>query len=184
MAFLYTKTCKVCKLIRRQGGEGKSDLMKRIYNSREYDATGESLRAIWQDYEEHFGYLSVLNHAKKHQAPTTQQLADKRINDLATQLEDAKLKKTFSHHEVRGMMRDLAGEQIESGQMKISGAVAASILKQELEIEEKQKDREFEVFKMLAAFQSGAIQREEIDGPITAERNLATGSAGRLNEGV
>lgn len=174
MAFVFTKTCKVCKLIRRQEAQGDSKLLKRINNCRLYDGSGESLRSIWQEFEDKFSYLSILNHAKKHQAPTGEQLADKRIAQLSTQLEEEKLRKKFTHHEVRGLMRDLVGTQLEAGEMKISGAVAASILKQEMEIEEKAKDREFEVFKMISAFQSGALMRGDEDGPITSQSRLTS----------
>ena len=175
MAYTYKKNCKVCQLIRKQGGEKSSDLLKRIYNSRAYDDSGESLANIFKDYgggtdNAKFGYLGLINHSKTHQVLESVKLAEKRIKNLQDQVEEEKLKKVFTHHDVRGLMRDLAGAQLEAGDMKLSGAVTASILKQEMEIEEKQKDREFEIMKMVAAFQSGALEQEVIDGEVVAHR--------------
>lgn len=182
MAFKLVKACRVCQTIKKEGGE-KSTLLKRIYGSTQWLPEGETMMAILRDYEGKFTYLSLFNHCKKHQAPSDSELAERRIQHLQKEIEVEKIRKSYSHADVRALILDAAGTKLEEGDtslVKASSVTAA--MKQQADIEEKSKDRQLDIIKMMAAFQSGALRLEEVDGLVTAGR-IASGATIRPDEG-
>lgn len=171
MAFTPHPTCKVCIAIQADGGQS---LLKRIYRSRAFDPRGESLNQIARENEDTFSYLSLLRHAQRHQALDRKQLAQRRIASLSREIENEKIKQHYSHNDLRELVIDKGFKDIESGDVKLTATSIMTAAKQASDIEEKSKDRQIEVLKMIGAFASGELVREEIDGSVTSKRNSAT----------
>jgi hypothetical protein len=166
LAFKPHPQCKVCQTIQAEKGR---KLLTRIYGSRPFDSRGESLSAIADDYKGDFAYVNLLNHVKRHQALTDRQLANRRIESLSREIEAEKIRQHFSHNDLRQLVMDKGYEDIKEGKVKLTATSIMTAAKQASDIEEKNKDRQIEVMKMMAAFQSGELIREEIDGPVTAK---------------
>lgn len=170
MAFKPEDRCNVCKYIQGTGGQ---KLLKRIYKSRAFDPRGESLHVIAREHEGDFGYLSLLNHTRKHQALTDKQLANRRIESLSREIENEKIRMNYSHSQLRELVIDKGYEDIKNGDVKLTATSIMTAAKQASDIEEKNKDRQIEVLKMIGAFSSGELVREEIDGSVESKQYIA-----------
>lgn len=181
MAFSPEDRCKVCQVIQAPGGQ---KLLKRIYKSRYFDSRGESLNSILQDYEGQFSYVSLRTHAKKHQALTEKQLTNTRLKHLQNALEAEKIKQIINHHDVRGLIMEKGYDDIKEGRVKLTASSIVGAAKQASDIEEKNKDRQVEVLKMIGAFAAGELKREDIDGSITSQQHIASQATVGHNPGA
>lgn len=162
MALKARKGCKTCELIKA----GDKSLEKRINNSKQWTRLGEPLTTIHADYEDKLTYLNLYNHAKKHQAPSEKALALKRGQEKLRELNDEKaleIGKAISHHDARKELTALGVDKIKEGEIKMTAAAVVALLKQEMDIEEKAKDRTAEMMKMFNFYASGeAVHRGDV----------------------
>lgn len=148
------KGCKTCEMILA----GDTKLEKRLNESRQWVQGGESITAIHEDYKDKVGYLPMRNHAMKHQAPGKKQILIKQGRQKLKEIEEQKayeVGKALSHHDARKQLTQLGMEQINEGQVKMTAAAVVQLLKQEMDIEEKAKDRTAELMKTFNYFASG-----------------------------
>lgn len=158
------KRCKVCKVIRKQESYGKAELARRIYNSKVYVKGGESLTAIHKEYQDKFSYQSLQLHASKHQAPTEEQLVSARMRIIDNKFHNKVAKAQVKHVDLRQDIMDAAKELLEDGKLQgINANTALRAAKDASDIEQKEKDRGIKVMEMIAAFQSGEVERNVID---------------------
>lgn len=155
MALRPNSQCLVCRTVKREPKLGR-----RIELSKMFIPGGESLLAISRDYEGVFMAKSLYTHAHRHQAPTKAKL-EKRIKqfetreaakEIQTEVTLEKTKLYINHNEGRRSMLERGMEALEAGDMKMSAAVMAKLLKDESDIEEKSKDRSLELMKMVQHF--------------------------------
>lgn len=154
------KRCKVCKVIHKEEIYGKATLAKRIYNSKAYVKGGEPLSELHRDYEDKFSYQSLYWHTKKHQAPTADQLADSRLRIIDKEFHDKAAREQVKHQDLRQEIMEAAKQLLEEGKLEgINANTALRAAKDASDIEQKEKDRGIKVMEMIAAFQSGEVER-------------------------
>lgn len=153
----YEKRCKVCQIIKLEGGDS-SQLLSRIYNSRQFLPDGEALTEIQADHDPAFGYLSLYNHAKKHQTMTQQELDAKQINHLETKVQQKRLE-ALTTSQFRDRLKAKAAEKLERDEVKgWTVSSIAKVLKDEDDVAAKQKDQQIKVLGMIEGFQSGMVK--------------------------
>lgn len=163
MAFKHKNGCLTCNLIKQESPKDpKASRMYKLIDM--YHLKSQTLTAIHSSYPQ-ITYLAIRNHALKHQNPSEKQLIKSREKEIVN---DARYKEvsTYKHHnDNRKELIAKGMEALQSGDMRLTSTVLAQLLKQEADIEEKQKDRSFEVFKMMAKFQSGELELNEPSEP-------------------
>ena len=97
-------------------------------------------------------YISLQNHAKKHQAVTETRLAKAKAKAVETKVQQEIKRKDAHHTERRSNIIAWLEEQIEEGNVKPTLSGLTALLKQEADIEEKQKDRTHEMQKLFAGY--------------------------------
>jgi hypothetical protein len=158
----YRKNCATCRQILQEnkGGYG-SKLAKRLYACKIYVKGGEPLLKIAEDYEGKVSYTSMRMHVKKHQNITEEILQNAKIQQLAKEQVDDRVRKIITHGDLRQEILNVAGEMLEKGELKgITAHSALKAAKDTSDIEEKQKDRSVAVMKMITFFASGAHKPE------------------------
>lgn len=162
MSLRVDKRCKVCNLLKTD-----KRLLRRLYNSRAYKEGGENLKDIARDpqYAGKFSYDGLWNHCDKHQGLTGEDLENHRVNKLARKIEAQQLREVISHNDARQELVDIGLKEIREGSVKMNASTVASLLKQQSDIEEKSKDRQLEVLKMVQQFQSGEFTFIEEENP-------------------
>jgi hypothetical protein len=160
MALKIDKRCNICKLVRYD-----KKLLKRIYNSSQYKEDGESLKSIQRDpeYIKVFTYQNLYRHSRKHQGIDEETLQNRAAARYAAKLEVQQIKAAVNHTETRQELVDLGVQQLKDGSIKMSASALASLLKQQSDIEEKSKDRQLDIIKMIQRFQSGEKQFMEVE---------------------
>jgi len=152
-------------------GKGSEKLLKRLYASRAYHRSGEPLAKIARDLTdqqpfngvEKTTYQSLYKHCKYHQALTTEDLVESRIMRSAKKKDNAFIRELVKHQDVRQKIMQKGVEQIESGEVKLTAAAVVTAANKEADIELKEKDQKIKVMEMIAAYQSGELQRSGQD---------------------
>lgn len=140
-------------------------LLKRLYASRAYRPGGEALTEIQRDYAKDFSYDSIYNHCQRHQGVNADDIKRKNVQIAAREIEAQHIREAITHQSARQEMIEVGVEGIRAGDVKMTAAVVAALLRQQSDIEEKNKDRQLEVVKMIQQFQSGETSfMEEEDG--------------------
>lgn len=150
MSFKPKTGCHVCERVKA----GDKKLFDRINLSKAFVPGGEALTAIAKDIS--ISYESVYNHTQKHQAPSKAKLAKQikaketkeALKEIATQTDSKVLSVSRHFTEDIAELKAHAIEGIRSGDTKVSAAVYAKLIDIEAKLEEKAKDREFELMKM------------------------------------
>lgn len=156
MSLKVDKRCKVCNAVKAD-----PKLLKRLYKSRAYVPGGESLRDIAREHLGQFTYDGLWNHCAKHQGVNEADLKDKRLHYTARVEEAKMLRQAISHQDARQELVDIGLKEIRDGSVKMNASTVASLLKQQSDIEQKEKDRQLEVLKMVERFQSGEMAFNE-----------------------
>lgn len=157
----YDKRCNVCKIIQLEGGKD-SPLLRRIFDSRQFMPNGEPLTEILADYHADLKYLSLYNHAKKHQSLEESELEEKKIKAMERSVSEAKTRRLITTKDFRDILKDEAMSKLEAGEVK--GFTVSSItklLKDEDDVVAKQKDQQFKAIMMIEQFASGALTLTE-----------------------
>lgn len=152
MALKIRKNCNVCKALKKN-----QRLLNRIYKSKAYQPGGETLRSIADEHVGQFSYKQLWNHCKVHQGLSEDDIYNKALVRRSKQIEVEKMQRQLGHVEVRQELVDIGAEAIRSGEVKMTAGVTARLLKDQSDIEEKQKDRQIEIMKMIQSFQSGEV---------------------------
>lgn len=152
MALKIRKNCNVCKALR-----GNNKLLNRIYKSKAYNKGGETLLDIQRDNAELFSYKQLWNHSRVHQGLSEDDIHNKALTRRAHDIEVKKMQTNLTHTAVRQELVDIGAEAIRTGEVKMTAGVTARLLKDQSDIEEKQKDRQIEIMKMIQTFQSGEV---------------------------
>lgn len=97
-------------------------------------------------------YISLQNHSKKHQAVSETRLAKAKAKAVEKKVEKEIQAKALHHTERRSNIIAWLEEQIEEGNVKPTLSGLTALLKQEADIEEKQKDRTHEMQKLFAGY--------------------------------
>ena len=153
MAYQHKTNCTVCKVILAEGGEGrnahtKSKLWKQI---QDVQLGLKPLTDVARAYPDLL-YLSLRNHSKKHQSITERKLAKTRAHEVEVEAAREAKKKATHHTERRTQIMDWLENEIQSGNVKPTASAIVALLKQEADIEEKQKDRTHEMQKLFAGY--------------------------------
>lgn len=164
------KSCKVCQTI----AAGDTKLERRINSSRTWVPGGESLKNIARDYEGKFLPQSLYTHAKKHQAPNKRKLeavhAKIALQQIVEEQAITEVKQVRHYSDDLSELKAIGMELVRKGGTQVSAAVLAKLIDIEVKIEEKQKDRDFEMTKMVAYFASGAGRPDRrFNNPIVVE---------------
>jgi hypothetical protein len=167
MALKVNVQCLVCKAVKADPA-----LRRRIEQSKNFVAGGESLLSIHRDYDGKFLYKSLANHVKKHQAPKKSVL-DRRVkqfknkkalSEIMATDESKQLAVYTGHNEARKEILDKAMKALEAGDVKLTMNAIVSLLGQEQKAEEAAKDRGLKMMEMFNYFASGA------SGPTTGPK--------------
>lgn len=170
MPIIYKAKCKVCDTIKLDSG-----LIERIFQSSFYiPGSPLTLKEIWREQgaeEAPFAYLSLTKHVKKHQYMTHTELEREKLSTMVHKAQTNAIKHTLeniTHGSVRRTVMEKGMEALESGDMKISAKDMLSAASKEADIEEKAKDRNAEMQKMIFAYASGALTSAPVGSPIEA----------------
>lgn len=150
------KNCNICKVILK----GDEKLARRIMSSKKWVLGGESLGAIAKDYEGKFSYQSLCAHAKKHQAPTEEDLIKSRVNRKQAEIVTQRFQKQVRSVDVRQDLMDRLAQKLESGDFDDSMTVKdlIKVLKDTDDVAAKKKDQDLDILKMMLPYQSGEIE--------------------------
>lgn len=165
------KRCKTCSRIKIEKAKGSEKFLKRLYNSKAYNKGGESLMNIAREVtnEDPFNgvlkttYQSLTKHCHFHQALTEDDLINSKVVRASKRKDNEIVKELVQHRDVRQAFMDKGMEQLESGELKLTGATVIAAANKEADIELKQKDQQIKLMEMVAMFQSGEIKRERLE---------------------
>lgn len=147
------KLCKVCNLIK----EGDEKLFKRIMHCKQFENGGEPLTEIAREYEGKFTYQSLFLHCKKHQAPTADDLAGRRMQRVKEKVMVDQYKEAVTTRDKRNALVDKLYDKLESGdfddQMTVKDLLTA--LRDADNVEAKKKDQDLDILKMMMPYRSG-----------------------------
>lgn len=143
--------CSICKQIKKEMLEdkkGESQLERRLYHCKFFDEFGESHNKIAEEFG--FNRSSMLTHLKYHQNPDKNKLVESKF--------ERNLAKQGAHNEMRAKMADLGMTQLEKGEFKMNAATLRNVLKDQADLEEKQKDRAVQMMELYFAALSGELE--------------------------
>jgi hypothetical protein len=143
--------CGICQEIKKEYREtNSSKLERRINNCRKFNDLGEPQSRICRDYG--FAPLSMNKHLKMHQNPDDNALIENNMERNIT--------KAASRTEIRNELAEIGMEQLKNGEIKMNAATIRAVLKDQDDIELKQKDQAIKVMETIAAFMAGEVKNE------------------------
>lgn len=154
-AFKPDKRCKVCKLIK--GGDEK--LFTRIAFSKQFDRKGEPLTDIVADYPGEMKYQSLYNHAKKHQAPNSDKLVERRMNAIAAKADQLAYREVKKTGDVRQNLLERLAEKLENGEFddKMTVKDLLATLRDADNAAAKKTDQQIDIMKAMMESRSGEL---------------------------
>jgi len=148
----YRKNCKVCKAIKK-----KHKLADEIYSTTAYDKTSKvSLSGLHRLYEDQFDYKSLLNHVKKHQGISQEDLSERHLQNIVKQAEKNLTLKSIESKDIWQNIMDLGTQELKEGKMKIKVGDMLRAAKDKSDYDLKVKDQELAMIEMVYHFASGA----------------------------
>jgi len=129
--------------------KGSSSLERRLYNCRKFNPRGpETQTEIAREYG--FSDISMSNHLKKHQNPKEAQVLQNRLEYNLAQ-------ETKRYQTAQDLILEKGIEGIESGDIRLTANTVASVSRDKMNQEERNKDRQVKVMEMIYAFTSGEL---------------------------
>lgn len=128
--------------------KGSSALERRLYNCKKFNPAGETQTNIAKDYG--FTLVSLNTHLKYHQNPRQDAVIEERMNRNMTQ----EVKKYAS---VQDTILEKGLQGIEDGEIKLTANTIATVARDKMNQEERNKDRQVKVMEMIWAFSSGEL---------------------------
>ena len=158
VAFQPQRLCKSCMLIFDEAGDGAPSTSQLYRKFVKVNKGGSSLRQIERELRAAgtpISYDSLRNHSQYHQdvgnmaARTPFDKVAKVTNEMIASVE----KRELHHTDRRSAVLDKLQDLLVKGELKGATYTAmATLLKQESDIEEKQKDRTLEIQKLFASY--------------------------------
>lgn len=148
------RKCVTCKKALRS-----PRLLDRIYNSSAFVPGGESLKIIAED--EKLSYSSLTNHVRKHQALTEEDLTKKQLNAITKKHKKLQIQRILDHEQARELIIEKGTDAIQRGEVQVKPEHVLQASKQQMEREERQKDRQLHMQEMIFAFASEEIKNED-----------------------
>jgi hypothetical protein len=154
-AFKPDKRCKVCKLIKA----GDEKLFTRIAFSRQFARNGEPLTDIVADYPGELLYQSLYNHARKHQAPNSDKLVERRMNAIAAKADQLAYREVKKTGDVRQNLLERLAEKLENGEFdgKMTVKDLLATLRDADNAAAKKTDQQIDIMKAMMESRSGEI---------------------------
>lgn len=152
--FLPELKCNVCQQILKENeaDPSRSELYKEI---QKHHVGALALIDVWRKYDAKgikFLYPSLLRHAKKHQAVTEKKRTRAIVKAQEQRITKEAERKLIHHSERRTNLLEWLDDQVQSGAVKPTASAIVALLKQEADIEERQKDRTHEMQKLFASY--------------------------------
>lgn len=148
----FKVSCDVCKLIKKD-----KKVLNKIYATTEYDKGSKiTLKALQQDYKNHFSYQSLRNHVKKHQAISAEDLTERHLRGIARKAEKAILKQRIEAGDIWNTVMEKGHEQIQDGTIKLRAPDVMRAAKDKSTHDLQVADRELAMAEMIYHFASGA----------------------------
>jgi predicted fused transcriptional regulator/phosphomethylpyrimidine kinase len=143
--------CNVCKaIVAEYKKDGSSKLERRLLNCRKFNPRGpETQTDIGREYG--FNVVSMSRHLKYHQNPK-EEVAIQNKMDRNIEI------KAKTYQTAQNIILDKGIEGIESGDIKLTANTVATVARDKMNQEEKNKDRQVKVLEMLYAFASGELK--------------------------
>jgi len=161
----YKKNCAVCKQIKLT-----PKLADEIYKTTAYDRTSKvSLATLQKLYGSKFSYPSLINHSKKHQGISAEDLSERHLNNIVKKAEKEITKKNIEAKDVWSTILDLGHEQIGDGTIKLKASDVTKAAKDKSDYELKVKDQELAMIEMVYHFASGE-NKAPILGKVVGKR--------------
>jgi superfamily I DNA and/or RNA helicase len=142
--------CNVCKsIVAEYKKDGSSKLERRLFNCRKFNKRGpETQTDIAREYG--FSIVSMSNHLKFHQNPKEEvAIQNKMERNISTEVK--------SYKTAQDIILDKGIEGIEDGSIKLNVGAVASVARDKMNQEEKNKDRSLKMAEMIWAFTSGEL---------------------------
>jgi hypothetical protein len=142
--------CNVCKaIVAEYKKDGSSKLERRLFNCRKFNPRGpETQTDIAREYG--FSLVSMSGHLKYHQNPKEEVVIQERMNrNIETKAKD--------YQTAQNIILDKGIEGIESGDIKLNAGTIASVARDKMNQEEKNKDRSLKMAEMIWAYTSGEL---------------------------
>jgi len=171
MPIKYVKTCNTCKFIKKESRKKLPQgtyLVDRIYKSRAWTKSGQSLKSLQLEYGT-ASYNAFVRHCKNHQAPTQEQLDAAKIDAIMRPTEEIIARNVIKTENVRQEVMDRAMEALQSGEIKPRVADMLKAAKDQDDVEAKRKDQAMQLMTMINAFASGELQAPADDNTIEGE---------------
>lgn len=152
--------CKVCQTILAQPKKWEGRLAKRIYGSRYYMPSSDyTLMDIAREYQDKFGYESLLNHCKKHQFLTEKDYNERHLRQIAAEAEKKIIKETaktaVTSQQVWQKILDKGMAELEEGNMRLSPTHLLAAARDKSNWEIKHAGQQMALMDMVFGFASG-----------------------------
>ncbi len=180
------KRCKWCQAVKAD-----KKLLKRIYASAFYVENGESIKNIAATYVGGGIYPALLNHCKRHQGLTDDDLNTREVQRIAKSTSNAMIAQGVKTATARQGIIDnlsdvLTGDDYASLSPEDKIKLLLKAIKDTDDVDAKRKDQDIDVFRMMGGIRSGEI-KPVIEGTVVADEPYDPWSAeatGADNEGA
>jgi hypothetical protein len=168
------KNCKVCQTILDQPKKWEGRLAKRIYGSRYYmPSSTYNLADIAREYADKFGYESLLNHAKKHQALSEVDFNNRQLRQVTNEAEKKLIQRAIKSTDVWDEVITKGMKDLKSGAISLNANHLLGAARDKSNFELKHADQQLALMDMVFGFASGEELpdgvREDTDGLIEGE---------------
>lgn len=160
MAIQFRKNCKICQAVKKD-----PKLTARIYKSKFYMGKGaESLAKISQGTG--LRYEALLSHCKKHQAISSDALAEQQVQQIA-KVEEKRLvlnavRTTDARQDVIDkLMAELQVRDVNEMSARDVISLLLKATKDSDDVKAKEKDQELDIFKLMGSSRSGEVVEAE-----------------------
>ena len=159
-AIKLDKKCKVCKLIMA----GDEKLAERIFFSSQFHRHGEPLTHILEDYTTELKYQSLYNHARKHQAPNTDKLIERRITEKVKKADQLAYREEKKVADVRQTLLEKLAQKLEDGDFDQNMSVRdlLATMRDADNAAAKKTDQQIDIMKAMMESRSGEIVTAEV----------------------
>lgn len=171
MPIKYVSTCNTCKFIKKEARKKLPKgtyLVDRIYKSRAWTKSGQSLKSLQLEYGT-ASYNAFVRHCKNHQAPTQEQMDTAKIDSIMRPTEEIIARNVIKTENVRQEVMDRAMELIQSGEIKPKVSDMLKAAKDQDDVEAKKKDQAIQLMTMIQAFAAGELEAPEDNAAIEGE---------------
>lgn len=159
-AIKFDKKCKVCKLIMA----GDEKLAERIFFCSQFNRKGEPLTHILEDYSTELKYQSLYNHARKHQAPNTDKLIERRITERQKKSDQLAYREERKVGDVRQNLLERLAEKLENGDFDQNMSVRdlLATMRDADNAAAKKTDQQIDIMKAMMESRSGELITAEV----------------------